>query len=152
VSSSNPIFRFVNPTQTEKDYSFEIKDDDNNTVYSSNTPKLFENYVEINPTNLTAGSDYTLQYQTTEKSSGITSDLKIIEFHTIESIDSVVNLKVNANSPRIFLDGFKLENNELVFDDINLNVHLSSARGSMTDNRHVDIITYNLNNNKEKVY
>ena len=141
VSSENAIFRFVNPTGTEKEYSFNIRNDKNEIVYSSNSPTLYENYIELITGNLKNNENYKLDYSTKELESGVESSINTIEFHTTSSVDSVVNYKANSNSKSITYNNLVQTQNGLEFDDKEFTAFLSSARGTLTSERHALINT-----------
>lgn len=155
VSSNNPVFRFVNPTKTQKSFEFKILDENGLVVYVSNSPQIKENYIELKANNLQNNKNYTLEYNTTELSSGITSNTKVIYFHTLEDIDSVVHYSTINTVSNLTYKNFKLENNRLKFDDKDFSILLSSARGNSTSGaeRHSIINTYDKSNdNKEFAY
>ncbi|PKL79236.1 MAG: hypothetical protein CVV25_08690 [Ignavibacteriae bacterium HGW-Ignavibacteriae-4] len=142
VTSNNAIFRFVNPTGTEKEYKFIIKNEKNEIVYTNSNPSLFENYIEIKVDNLNNNNDYILEYSSKEKVSGIESSPQKIEFHTTIKIDSTVHYVVNNNSNTINYDNLVKTSKGLEFDDKEFSVFLSSARGNETAGRHaiIDLI------------
>lgn len=142
VSTNNAIFRFVNPTGTEKEYDFKIRNQNNEITYSSSTPTLFENFIELNVNNLTGNSNYILEYSSKEIESGIESSLQQIEFHTTTKVDSVVHYIVNSKSKTIDFNNLVETSNGLEFDDRVFSVFLSSARGNSTAGRHaiIDLI------------
>ncbi len=139
VSSKNAIFRFVNPTGTEKDYNFKIRNENNEIVYSSTTPSIFENYIELKIDNLNNDNDYILEYSSKEKLSGIESSIKELEFHTTTIVDSIVHYAINNNSNTIYYDNLVNTPEGLEFDDKEFSVFLSSARGNQTAERHAII-------------
>ena len=141
VSSSNAIFRFVNPTGTEKDYSFNVKNENNEIVYSSSTPSIFENFIELKIENLANNKDYILEYSSKEKETGIESSLKNLEFHTTTGVDSVVHYTIDNNSKTINYTNLINSSDGLKFDDKEFSVFLSSARGNETAERHAIINT-----------
>ncbi len=141
VSAKNAIFRFVNPTGTEKEYNFKIRNKNDEIIYSTITPTLNENYIEINIENLNNDEAYSLDYTTKEIESGVESTIKKIEFHTTTSSDSIVHYKVNGSSESITTKNLKRTSNGLEFDDKDFSVFLSSARGSLTSERHAIINT-----------
>lgn len=141
VSSSNAIFRFVNPTGTEKDYSFNVKNENNEIVYSSSSPSIFENLIELKIQNLTNNNDYLLEYSSKEKVTGIESSIKNLEFHTTTDVDSVVHYTIDNNSKTISYTKLINTSDGLKFDDKDFSVFLSSARGNETAERHAIINT-----------
>lgn len=141
VSSENAVFRFVNPTGTEKEYSFKVKNELEELIYENTTPTIFENYIEFNIENLVNDKDYTLEYSSKEKETGIVSSLKILEFHSMPSIDSVVHYKINNKSKTINYENLVNTERGLEFDDKEFSVFLSSARGNETAGRHAIINT-----------
>ncbi len=142
VSSNKAIFRFVNPTESEKDYDFKLRNQNNEIVFSSNTPQVFENFLELRIDNLVTNQDYKLEYSSKEKISGIESSIQELEFHTTSSIDSIVHYVIKSKSKNIEYEKLIETTNGLEFDDREYTVFLSSARGNNTAERHaiIDLI------------
>jgi hypothetical protein len=154
ISSENPIIRFVDPTQTEKSFEFNIYDSNNNLIYNNLTSQITNNYIEINPEDLNVGEKYRLEYKSTELETGIQSSNQFIDFYCTRDIDSLVHFKTEFWNNELVLKNLKINDNDIIFDDIDYKVELSSARGSLdgTAERHAIINTTNKNTDEVFTY
>lgn len=141
VSAQKAIFRFVNPTGTEKEYNFKLKNAKYEDIFSDIKLNLLENYIELEIENLDVNTDYILQYSSKEKLTGVESSVKYLEFHTSDKIDSIVHYSVKSNSRNLEYENLKETESGLEFDDKEFSVFLSSARGSENAERHAIINT-----------
>ncbi len=145
VSTVNPLFRFIDPTGTKKEYKFSIYDKADNLVYYSDNPIIDNDKVDLIPDNLINNNEYTLKYRTKEIQSGIESSERQLDFYTTENIDSTVKYTTRNWNENLKFNNIIIDDNKLVFDDIDYDVFLSSARGRLdgTSERHSTINTTN---------
>lgn len=145
ISADNPIIRFVDPTLTEKSFEFKVFDNSNNIIFSTTSPMINNNYIEINPDNLIEGNSYRLEYKTIEKATGVESSIQYLDFYCSDEIDSLVKYRTEYWNKDLILENLILDDKSVVFDDVEYRVEMSSARGNIggTIDRHAVINTIN---------
>ena len=145
ISADNPIIRFVDPTFTEKSFEFKVLDNSNNIIFSTTSPTIDNDYIEINPENLIEGNFYRLEYKTIEKATGVESSIQYLDFYCSDEIDSLVNYRTEYWNDDLILENLVIDENSIIFDDVDYRVEMSSARGNIggSIDRHAIINTIN---------